>query len=258
MPYIYYSIFGLMFWIVYAVIKHNLTISSFKGLIYSSIPTATLPSNTPCWFFISLFAVNIFYYLLNYVSKNYFKTSIGGGILLIISTICAYLTHNVPQYFGIGNICLGLFFFHIGYLIKVYESYFNRLGVFIISIFIYFLIGYLCPEQLAFVFNLLVQGNYLLNLLFSVAAFIVLWYLIQRVPDKILKKNYFTFIGFNSLLLFAYHRPVLNYIFTPLLQRFIPGCTYPVFLCVSLIGLLIGYHFLLLIIRKYCPALIGE
>lgn len=59
-PYIVFTLFGIIVFELYSlIVKSSLDI----GFIYSFIPTAAFNTNTPCWFFVSLFFVCEFYYM---------------------------------------------------------------------------------------------------------------------------------------------------------------------------------------------------
>lgn len=259
-PYLFFSLLGLLIWMIYKeVVGGGLTLGALYYLLISSLQTATLPSNTPCWFFFSLFWVNIIYYVaLSCVKVLKINNLLGGGILIFLFFILAYLSHNRSQLFGDGNIGLGLLYFHSGYLIRKYYESISKWILLIISVAGYILIGLFIPEQLSFVLNLLVQGNYLLNFLFCICAFLIMFIILNKIPQHILSKTYINFIGYNSLLLFAYHRILLNWIYEPILMKLIPDCSYLLFLGLGFITILLGYHLLLIIFKKYCPVLIGQ
>lgn len=59
-PYLFFSLFGIAVFEGYSLFaNHELN----YRFLYTFIPTATFNTNTPCWFFISLFFVSEFYYI---------------------------------------------------------------------------------------------------------------------------------------------------------------------------------------------------
>lgn len=59
-PYLTFTIFGVLVFELYSlVVEHSLNME----FIYGFVSTASFKSNTPCWFFISLFFVCEFYYI---------------------------------------------------------------------------------------------------------------------------------------------------------------------------------------------------
>jgi len=247
-PYMTFTFFGLLIFEVFSLVdKGGIDLPSIR----SFIPTAALPSNTPCWFFISLFCVNMAYY---FISK---RNSWQRHLIIIICFLFAFLTNGKTQIFGYGNILLGLVYFHIGTLFKEYEPYIRRKGVIFVAACLYVLISIFDPQRLSFVLNLQVCGLYALNLLFSVAAMIVCWNIASLWKYEGFVGRNICFIGQNSLVLFASHRPILSYIIQPALNHFIPNLGYPVFLILAFISILAFYFVLNLAGKKFFPFLLG-
>lgn len=183
--------------------------------------------------------------------------------VLALCFLMAYLTKGKPQYLGYGNILLGLTYFHLGHLLKVHEQIFQSKMKMIVAMSVtsYLIVGLLFPTSLSFVLNLLTRGNYFLNLLFSLSACLILYYLFRGI-SAMLEKNkmmeLLSYYGRISLVVFAFHRPVLNWCYDPMLRHFIPDISYPQFLGCNLVLILIsavGFHFLA---EKYVPKLIGK
>ena len=63
-PYLFFTLFGIMVFESYSLYAIHRIDTSFLS---SFIPTACFKTNTPCWFFISLFFVSELYYLLSKV-----------------------------------------------------------------------------------------------------------------------------------------------------------------------------------------------
>ena len=178
-------------------------------------------------------------------------------LFIILCLFFAFLTNGKTQIFGYGNILLGLVYFYVGILFKEYEPYIRRKRVILVAVCLYILISIFDPQRLSFVLNLQVCGLYALNLLFSVAAMIICWNIASLWKyDGFIGRN-ICFIGQNSLVLFASHRPILNYIIQPALNHFVPNLGYPAFLIVAFILILAFYYVLNLAGRKFFPFLLG-
>ena len=167
------------------------------------------------------------------------------------------MTHNYPQILGYGNVLLGIPFFHMGFLLKAHKEKLKEPHWIIIAALAYIIIAIFFPVRLEFVRNILVQGNYLLNFVFTLAACFILWRISQMWEhDNIIGKG-LIYLGRNSLVVFAFHRPVLNWIIEPILRSIYPEVAYHVFLIVSLISIIILYLFLNYLLKKYFPILVA-
>ena len=257
-PYIVFTLFGISVFELYSlIVKSSLDI----GFIYSFIPTAAFNTNTPCWFFVSLFFICEFYYMACSIA-NQLNCRWGGQLLRLWILICfvlAYLTKNHPQYFGYGNILLGLVYFHLGQELKAYEGWIkkNKMLVFVLALIIYCVIGFIYPTSLSFVLNILTRGSYFANLLFSVSACMLLWFISQKFDNTIPGKS-LAYIGRISLVVFAFHRPVLNWILQPMLMKVYPSISYPEFLIMCILILLTLSIVLEKVLSAYTPKIIGK
>ena len=250
-PYITFSIWGIIIFELY-----NLITSGFfceLNLIRGTIATGAIRANGPLWFLVSLFFCNTIYYIISEIGGGKYKS-----LLVILCIILAYLTHNRTQILGYGNILLGLSFVHLGYLLRKYKNYVNKpyLGVPIVLIVLS--IAIYAPQRLEFVRNRLVQGNWITNYLYTVLACYLMWYLSQLWNHNNTLGKAFIYLGRNSLVIFAFHRPVLNWIIEPIIRYMMPAVSYYVFLGASLISLIMLYLMLNFILRKYFPVLLGQ
>ena len=249
-PYVTFSIWGVIIFEIYSF----LTFGHFNSLeLQSSLQTGCLRANTPLWFFFSLFACNILYFGLS--------RFLGGKTVHVLVLLCffmAYFTCNRSQLFGYGNILLGIPCFHIGYYLNKYKRYLLNPLCAIIALFLFFTIGFLAPQRLEFVRNILVQGDFFLNFVFSIVACYCLWYISQLWNHNNLIGRGIINIGLNSLVVYAAHRPILNWVIEPVLRKLYPSVSYYEFLIICLVSL-IGLCFLLnALLKTYTPLLIGE
>lgn len=216
LPYLYFSLFGLLVFEAYNLYASRAlnfsVVNAFKH-------TACLSSNTPCWFFISLFVIVCVFRCIYSLFAHRFSKQVVVLFLACVSLSIAYISCNSVQILGHGNISLGLFYYCCGYLFKRNETKFDKIAVFIIAFFACVLIGLLNRPQLSFVLNVLSQGNYFLCVIYSLCATFILWYMFRRL-NKIKPLQY---IGENSLFIFAAHRPILNWIIHPVTTKVARG-----------------------------------
>ncbi|MBQ3784680.1 MAG: acyltransferase [Lachnospiraceae bacterium] len=249
-PYCVFTIFGLVVYEAYYLITQG-----HLGEIdlMAAIPTGCLRTNTPLWFFFSLFMCNIIYMVINKLfSREYIV-----HFIIALCFVLAFVTKNKPQIFGYGNILLGITFIHLGYcLCKHTEQVAKRHWV-IIAIAFYILLGIIFPSRLEFVRNILVQGSYILNFVFTIVACFALWYISQLWNHDNIIGHSLIYIGKTSLVIFAAHRPILNWIIEPVIRNIYPNVPYSVFTFISLVIILSMCYGLDILIKKHCPTLIG-
>ena len=252
-PYLFFTIFGV---IVYEIYEYVVLSSVDFGYLKSFIHTAAFKSNTPCWFFISLFFVSEIYYLL--------QKYLGGAFLRIaiaLIFVLAFLSCNRPQYFGHGNILLGLVYYHLGQELKSHEKIIMKFWkyVFVNAFVVYVIIGFFFPTSLSFVLNILRGGNYISNFLFSVSACLLLYLLFSKLPQKnSAVEKIIIYIGETSLVIFAFHRPVLNWILEPLIKHVNSGITYLPFLFICLFSILLLSYIFNIFMNRFLPVFLGK
>lgn len=248
-PYITFSIWGIFIFEVYSLVTSG-SLCDFELL--KTIRRGYPLENTPLWFLFSLFWCNIIYYIIY---------KLGGAFLNVFILICfilAYMTYNSTQILCYGNILLGLTFFHLGVLLKQYKDYLNRWYWGFISLIVFLSIGFIAPQRLEFVRNILVQGNWFVNYMYTVVACLLLWYVSQRWEhDNILGRGLIS-LGRNSIVIYAFHRPVLNWVIEPLIRVLNPSVSYLEFLTICIICIFLLYIMLNYILNRYCPILLGK
>ena len=253
-PYVFFTIFGIVIYQIYCKITNG-TFDLSSGYLKSFISTACLKSNTPCWFFISLFCVSEIYYIL---SKH-----VGNGtkrIIILIAFVLAFFTNGKTQILGYGNVLLGLVYFHCGQELKNNKELFllHETKVLVIASVLFLTLGLLLPSSLSFVLNLLKGGNYFVNFVFSLSACLILFLTLSKLNDRNKVVSIIQYFGQISLVVFAFHRPVLNYISGPILQSLCPEISYAVFLGGNLVLLLLLSVFIHKFLNKHVPWAIGD
>ena len=97
----------------------------------------------------------------------------------------------------------------------------------------------------------------MLNMVFSICGCYLLWFLSKRISQRIPFASMAEFIGINSLLLFAYHRPVLNFVIAPVLKRVVPGENPILYSLMAFMLLIGGYLAMLPFVKKFVPEALG-
>lgn len=247
-PYITFSIWGIIIFELYCLV----TIGEWGdlNLIGGTISTGAIRANGPLWFLFSLFFCNILYYWIS-----------GGGrfknIIILMCIIIACATHDKMVILGYGNILMGLSFIHLGTYLRQIGDILKQRNVFLLAFPVFIIVAFFAPQRLEFVSNILVQGNWILNYAYTVLACFLLWYISQLwMHENIIGKG-LIYLGENSLVIFAFHRPVLNWIVDPLLRFLNPSISYWQFLIICLCCLLLLYMCLNYILRKFFPVLLG-
>ena len=234
-PYLLFSVFGFFLYEVshLATSGEGFDWGIFKGFT----PTLCLRSNTPLWFLISLFFVKVLY--------SFFEQCLGERtyVLTVIMAVAAILTCNKPQFFGYGNIMLGFSYYGAGAFLQIHESAMNRTWIAFLALLIYCTIPFFCPLGLVVVTNFKPTGKPLFDIIFSLSACYLLWFGSKHFSFSTRISRYLIFIGANSLILFAYHRPVLNYVIDPICLCFHMRTSFRFLF--SFMVLLVGFHFLL-------------
>ena len=236
-PYLLFSAFGFLLYEVSCLLTSGkgLDWGIFKGFV----STLCLRSNTPLWFLISLFSVKVLY--------SFFEKYLGERTyyLTIIVAIVAILTCNKPQILGYGNIMLGFLFYGAGVFLQINESAMKRTWIVLLALSTYCIIPFICPLGLVVVTNFKPSGKPLFDIIFSLSACNLLWFVSRKITFTTCLSRYLIFIGANSLILFAYHRPVLNYVIDPICHYFHMRIYFRFLF--SFMVLLVGFHTLLIL-----------
>lgn len=250
-PYFIYYVFGGVIFMIFTYLQNGTFSIKVLWPSLSGMPFF----NTPLWFFVTLFTVNLIYFILRKLPSsvvNVFVLFCFIGSWLLEGNRTSVFLMNRP-------IFLAIVYFHLGYFFRMKQVFVNS-KVCVICIFSYFFINLLDQQCLWFVGNYLCQGHYPLNLIFSLCGIISLWYIFKNWMPT-LDNNRIIFginiLGRYSLIIFATHRPILNYVYEPIIRYFWPSVNYFYFLFIGLCVLLGVSYVLFVLVRKIHPKLVG-
>lgn len=232
------TVFGLVVYIAasFAFFGHIDWRFPFKG----AMKTFCLRTNTPCWFFVSLFLVKT----LHSTIYRFLHGTAGTTTTSILLVLIAWKTCNRPQLFGYGNVCSGFFFYNLGFLSKRFPAVTGS-GLFaLLALAVYVAIPFLTPLGLWFSQNIRTETcrglGYMLDIAFSSAACLLLCSFAKRIPLNGLIPASICHVGQNSLIYFGIHRPILNYIFDPLFGRIFASSGASMYFSTALLFLLLA------------------
>ena len=246
-PYLFFAIVSL---IVYYINRFCLfgTID-FKEPFRQFISTAGLGSDTPLWFFFSLYFVSIVYYLVDKYCSKYRL------IFILLCFLFSIIVHDKTQILSCGNIALGIVYYFFGNQFHriISNKKVNDSLLFIIAVLVFVAITLFDRQNFSFVLLQQRNGSFILNLPFSLSACYILYY----IGNKVKSLPVINFIGCYSLVLFASHRIILNWIYDPIIMKLLPGISFCIYTILGFIVIISIYLLLLVILKKYAPKLIG-
>ncbi len=260
-PYIFFTILSILVYEIYLLIVES---RIDTNLIFTVFPSGQISSNLPMWFLISLFLVNIIYYLL--------KRFLNIHCIWIVSLLClvySWMTNSSThvQFLMHRTVILGLFFFHLGFEYKQNIHFINSNSsfFFITSLLLYFGIGLFDQQSFWFVQNLQGQGHYILGIVYSLSATYLCIYFSKKIPQNTnikfidISLKFVKYLGANSLVFYGTHRFLLNYIIEPVYRVFDPSIENKFqFVLITFIFILFICSILNKIILRYFPAVIGK
>ncbi len=204
-PFIFFFSTSLICSICIAYIKKDYT-----DLEIHNIFDEHLSINTPIWFLISLFEVNIIYYC---ISKLTSKSTIQTIIVAFISLTSFYLSlKHINLNIYIDTSFSALIFFHFGSIIKRYNFRFHTSSKFDIPISIFLLTIFIYLANLLKSISLLnndIGNNYLLYLASTITGISFLFFFCRRIN----RINAINYLGKYSIIILGLHYPLMKIIF---------------------------------------------
>ena len=211
--------------------------------------------NTPMWFFVTLFSVNVTYFILRKLPSYIVN------VIIILFFFAAWRMEgsSTAQYLMHRAFPLAIVYFHIGYVFRNYQNYINW-KICIACIVLCIFINLVDQQCIWFVNNFQSQGYYPFNLFYSLCATLSLWFIFKNLlpkPDRNKAIKALNLLGRYSLIVFATHRPILNYVYEPIIRRLWPNVNYYAFLIIGLFILIVASIALYKLIIRLTPKLVG-
>lgn len=245
-PYLFWTAVSLVVFYTYEYI--TIGEISWKSPFKPIFVTGAVASDTPLWFLFSLFAVTIIYYIVSKYTRYI-------HVFIILCFLFAFLVHNKTQILGWGNISLGLVYFHLGHMFRSIseKKYVAHWVTLVVALIVYISIGVLYSQDMAFVTLYVRQGSFVCNLIWSVSACYVLWY-ISRYVKCIRPINW---IGLNSLTIYASHRIILNWIYDPTIRFVYDEIPYYEYITIGGGVILFTSIVMFYTLKRFCPRVLG-
>lgn len=154
--------------------------------------------NLPLWFLLSLFFTVVGYYIIDKLSMKW---------VIVLFPLIGYIivNYNIQLPLGLSNLFLGIMFYSFGNIYRNIENTKFSGHIIWISIIIYLITQLFCFSTLDFRSLELLEGNYFVYLISSIAGIIVICYLAKKI-NYIYLINY---IGKHSLIYFIVHWPII-------------------------------------------------
>lgn len=261
LPYIYLS---MITWIFVECINQPITqigIDSVKKFLGIFICAKGTSYYLTLWFIISLFFAQIIVYLLSRLNSN--KKMLGGLTLLFIVGVGISQIYQPGWIFVSDTVPMASVFVGMGYLVRKHFSVFKKLfkiQYMIIFFVLNFVFGFLNLNGIDRV-DLYYQnlGNPILYLLSAICGI----YMISIFSQYIRNVRLLQYIGMNSLIFYAFHRPI----FIPIADRLVDMLVdfqFPyishgsIKMTIALIFICMGLCILTEIVNRYFPFILGK
>ena len=233
-PYVCFFVLSIPLFHVELAIRHDINwthylLSPFKALLLQQ----ALDTNSPIWFLLSLFVVQVIYNFLNIKTNG---NKLHSMLFLFIALFIGYGLNfcNFSTPFILANVSTGLFFYGMGDLLRATgKPSFKQLWI---PCGIVYLLGYFWfPSQLSMYMNRLTSGNYLLWAIMSLLGIMCI-----NGGLKYFRFNSFLdAIGRNSMSYYLFHYPIIVVVYFVCHDACMISDTYTYFcmiaiLCVSL------------------------
>lgn len=263
--YIPYALFTVLSWLFYLIRymlygKYSEISEHFVKLTSIITGTADNGGNNPIWFLTCIFSVSIAFVFLSRIRNSKAVLCIVGGLSLIGYWLS--LT-DVSLFFNIDIAFTGIVFYYIGYIVKQHGilHHLDRLkwGTLVATVALaeslHVYTAYL-NTRIAEIDRVNMAGNLLGNFsLFYISAFLGIFVFVT-LGYRIHNFKAFNFLGMNSLLILATHKPMLL-ILNTYLGRYldIPNKLYGLIASVIVLTLTVP---LIFFVNRKIPQIIGK
>ena len=259
-----YFLLSIVTWVFVECINNpiqSMDMDSFRKFLGIFICVKGTPYYLTLWFIISLFFAQIILYILNKFNNDK-KMIISLVVLFFVAIYISYIYE--PGWILVSDtIPMATVFLGIGFLVRKHQKWFEKiynLGYFIVFSVLTIILGFMNLGDIARV-DLYYQdlGNPLLYFVSAMCG-IFMTLIFSKYFDKLKLIRY---IGTNSLVFYAFHRPI----FIPVVYHLIIKIesskisyilTDNVKTMISVIFICTGLSILSIFINRYMPFLIGK
>lgn len=213
------------------------------------------------WFLMSLFFAQLLFYIVYKMCTSQMNLFLFLCISFIVG-YCISLNYQPGYFWALDTVPIATFFLGIGYLVKtnysILTKFLKRVYLFVI-VPLNIWLGYLNYTQFnrsdLFYQNLGQPHYYLLSAIFGIWATLI-------ISQSIHSHSIFKYIGNNSLIFYAFHRPIFIPIAYNILAFLSNMCYFFMFpyvqLAVCLIIICLGLMILSEGINRYIPFVVGK
>lgn len=155
----------------------------------------------PLWFLCALFWVRLMWFVICKIPKDYAR----GVIVVLLALVSCVLKGFVINPWSFLSACGALGFFFSGYIVRKYDLLGSERGK-IVVLPLMVLLAYCMGFSNMVIASCSYSRGYIIELLASIAAFMLLYAFVQRFADvKYLPWRFLNFFGRYSLVVFCLH-----------------------------------------------------
>ena len=211
-PYIMLNILILPLWYINmktGMIPHDSIFKILLGIVYSNSAVLRAPSNAT-WFLMTLFFAEILYYALHRYLKDDKLVFIMSSVLLVIGMISNKGQAFYASPYHLDTAFVAQFYYGCGYMLRKNFNYFKvcfqkytlcKVGLLAGAGILFSVIN----KQLDLSNQL--YRNYVMGLMSTFSLSLLLIFIVQKLN---IKSKLLTFIGQNTIIILAFHIPVLR------------------------------------------------
>ena len=257
-PYLFLNIICYIIKVVYfntGIIDEFDYIRAFLGIFYSSNKILPTPCN-PSWFLVAIFLVDIIFYLLKKCTKNDFELGVVSIICALISYVNSLSKYQIRSPFHLESVLMGVLFYFLGYLFIKNIKKFD----FILKDKLRMLLYGLTLGGIGFITAYVnrrasMDANLYGSLtLFLLSSFCSILGFVLFVNIFLKKSHFLKTIGQNTIFYLGYH-----YMFALIIMKFYTKLfNSNIYTLLISIGMTIVLYPLSILVKKYCPILIGK
>ncbi|MBC1779165.1 acyltransferase family protein [Listeria booriae] len=199
-PYLFFAALSIPFGIILSLLQ-NTTLSISNIIINYFYLNGSVGWNSPLWFLVVLFFIEIVYIIIDTLEWNNLFL-----VILFFTLGYSFSQTHLEFPFGLNIVCYGIVFYYLGHLIKTIDiekrwflNKFKKISALSILALINILFGLFLNSRVSVYHNEL--GNYFWFYIASVSACLA-FYLIFKSTKRV---QLLTFIGLNSVVIMCTH-----------------------------------------------------